>query len=36
MPIAGAAADFSNERLFEIAPDMRQLLPEDLAERTRS
>jgi len=34
-PIAGAAADLFYCRLFEIAPDVRRLFPNDLAEQKK-
>jgi hemoglobin-like flavoprotein len=34
-PIAGAAADLFYARLFEIAPDVRHMFPDDLAEQKK-
>ena len=33
VPIAGTAADLFYDRLFEIAPEVRSLLPQDLGEQ---
>jgi hemoglobin-like flavoprotein len=35
VPIAGTAADLFYNRLFEIAPDVRPLFPDDLAEQKK-
>lgn len=35
VPIAGTAADLFYDRLFEIAPDVRQLFPDDLKEQKK-
>jgi hemoglobin-like flavoprotein len=35
VPIAGAAADLFYDRLFEIAPEVRSLFPDDLAEQKK-
>ena len=35
VPIAGAAADLFYDRLFEIAPDVRPLFPQDLTEQKK-
>ncbi len=35
VPIAGTAADLFYGRLFEIAPDLRPLFPDDLAEQKK-
>ena len=35
VPIAGAAADLFYSRLFEIAPDVRSLFPDDLADQKK-
>jgi len=34
-PIAGAAADLFYDRLFETAPDVRRMFPNDLAEQKK-
>lgn len=34
-PIAGVAADLFYDRLFEIAPDVRRMFPDDLAEQKK-
>jgi hypothetical protein len=34
-PIAGVAADLFYDRLFEIAPDVRRMFPNDLAEQKK-
>jgi hemoglobin-like flavoprotein len=34
-PIAGAAADLFYDRLFEIAPDVRSLFPQDLTDQKK-
>jgi nitric oxide dioxygenase len=34
-PIAGMAADLFYDRLFEIAPDVRRMFPNDLAEQKK-
>lgn len=34
VPIAGAAADLFYGRLFEIAPEVRPLLPEDMTDQS--
>ena len=36
VPIAGTAADLFYDRLFEIAPEVRSMFPQDLTERRRS
>ena len=33
VPIAGTAADLFYDRLFEIAPEVRSLFPQDLSEQ---
>lgn len=35
VPIAGTAADLFYDRLFEIAPEVRPLFPDDLAEQKK-
>ena len=35
VPIAGTAADLFYGRLFEIAPDVRRMFPQDLAEQKK-
>ena len=35
VPIAGTAADLFYDRLFEIAPEMRSLFPDDISEQKR-
>lgn len=35
VPIAGPAADIFYDRLFEIAPDVRPLFPEDMTEQKK-
>lgn len=35
VPIAGTAADLFYDRLFEIAPEVRPLFPQDLAEQKK-
>lgn len=35
VPIAGTAADLFYDRLFEIAPEVRSLFPDDLAEQKK-
>jgi len=35
MPIAGTAADLFYARLFELAPEVRSLFPEDLSEQKK-
>ena len=35
VPIAGTAADLFYDRLFEIAPDVRPLFPQDLTEQKK-
>src|SRR5260370_13635610 len=35
VPIAGTAADLFYDRLFEIAPEVRSMFPQDLAEQKK-